>query len=85
MSNPCFELWLWLHLRPNRPFTDRHDCQRSLEREWPAFSKNDYPAAELMPLTRSACERAEGITGITADWLRAQGTEVFRLVRKLAI
>lgn len=84
MSNPCFELWLWLHLRPNRPFADRHDCQRSLEREWPAFSKNDYPAAELLASINTACERAENTTTSGTDWLRAQGTEVFKLVRKLS-
>lgn len=85
MSNPCFELWLWLHLRPNRPFSDRHDCLRNLQREWPAFSKNDYEVAELVPLVSVACERAESITQSTADWLREQGTEVSRLVRKLMV
>jgi hypothetical protein len=50
LSNPCFELWLWLHLKLNRPFFDRHDCQRSLYREWPEFIKDDYDAAMLMPL-----------------------------------
>ena len=83
MSNPCFELWLWLHLRPNRAFFDRHDCQRSLEREWPAFSKSNYPASELMSRVVEACERAENATEIGDTWLREQGTGVFRLVRLL--
>lgn len=83
MSDPCFELWLWLHLRPNRPFTDRHDCQRSLEREWPEFSKSDYPAGILMPLAQVACERAEKLTESTSEWLRSQGTEVSKFVRRL--
>jgi len=84
MSHPCFELWLWLHLRSNRPFIDRHDCQRQLEREWLQFSKSAYPAAELMPLVSTACRRAEEITAPVGELLDAQGTQVFELVRKLS-
>jgi len=85
MSNPCFELWLWLHLRANRPFNDRHDCQRQLEREWLQFSKNNYPAAELIPFMATACSRAEQITEPVHGLLEAQGTQVFELVRKLSL
>ena len=83
MSNPCFELWIWLHLRPNRSFADRHDCQRSLEREWPEFSKNCYDAASLIPKVLLACERAEGLASPDEAWPVAQGTDVFRLSRRL--
>lgn len=83
MSNPCFELWLWLHRRPSRPFTDRHDCQRSLEREWPGFSKSSYDASDLMPLVSLACERAEALLEDAGPWPQAQGSHVFRLVRQL--
>lgn len=83
MSNPCFELWLWLHLRPNRSFADRYDCQRQLEREWPKYSKCDYPAAELLPFVKIASERAEELTANSPSWPRAQGTDVFKLVRKI--
>lgn len=83
MSHPCFELWLWLHLRPNRPFNDRHDCQRRLEREWLQFSKGAYPAAELLPHVVTACSRAEEITEPFSGVLQSQGTQVFELVRRL--
>jgi len=85
MSNPCFELWLWLHLRPNRPFFDRHDCQRKLEREWFQFSKSAYPAAELIPHIAAACDRAKEITEPVDGLLRSQGTQVFELVRRLSL
>ena len=85
MSYPCFELWLWLHLRPNRPFCDRHDCQRQLEREWFQFSKSAYPAAELMPHVLTACSRAEEITEPVDGLLQSQGTQIFELVRKLSL
>jgi hypothetical protein len=84
MSFPCFELWLWLHLRPNRPFSDRHACQRQLEREWFQFSKSAYPAAELMPYVSTACSRAQEITESVNGLLRSQGTQVFELVRRLS-
>jgi hypothetical protein len=84
MSYPCFELWLWLHRRPNRPFNDRRDCERQLEREWLQFSKAAYPAGELMSNVQMACDRAERITTRLNGILASQGTQVFELVRKLS-
>lgn len=84
MSYPCFELWLWLHIRPNRPFNDRVDCQRQLEREWLQFSKNAYPARELMQDVPTACGRAAEITDAVSGILSSQGTQVFELVRRLS-
>jgi len=84
LSNPCFELWLWLHLKPNRPFSDRHDCQRCLCREWPEFAKGNYDAAMLMPHVLRACERAKELD-VTPDakWPDEQATWVYRLVERL--
>ncbi|HEV2805734.1 MAG TPA: RloB family protein [Chthoniobacterales bacterium] len=84
MSYPCFELWLWLHIRPNRPFNDRRDCQTRLAREWVQFAKNRYPAAELISKAPMACARAEEITERASGILSSQGTQVFELVRKLS-
>lgn len=84
LSNPCFELWLWLHLKPNRPFNDRHDCQRSLSREWPEFTKGDYDAAKLMPLVQVAGERAKELDEEPdKPWPDGQATRVYRLVERL--
>lgn len=84
MSNPCFELWLWLHLRPNRPFFDRHDCQRALAREWPDYAKSSYDAAALMPHVLSAISRAAELEEQPdAAWPQQQGTRVHRLVSRL--
>jgi len=84
LSNPCFELWLWLHLKPNRPFADRHDCQRSLCREWPELAKGDYDDAKLMQHMLSACERAKELdVTLDAKWPDEQATWVYRLVERL--
>ena len=84
LSNPCFELWLWLHLRPNRPFFHRHDCQRALTREWPDFAKSSYDAAALMPHVASAIARAAELEERPdAPWPEQQGTRVHQLVSRL--
>lgn len=84
LSNPCFELWLWLHLRPNRPFADRHDCQRSLCREWPEFAKGDYDAGMLMPHVQLACQRSRELdTKPDTQWPDQQATWVYRLIERL--
>ncbi|MFZ4765695.1 MAG: RloB family protein [Roseimicrobium sp.] len=84
MSNPCFELWLWLHLRPNRPFADRHDCQRSLMSEWPEFRKGDYDAGSLVSQVEIACSRAREIDEAPdTAWPVGQATRVYQLVEKL--
>ena len=46
-SNPCFELWLYLHLCDARSFNDRHDCHRGLAGVLPGYSpdtKGGYQA-----------------------------------------
>lgn len=87
LSNPCFELWLWLHLYPNRPFADRHDCSRSLQREWTGFrGKSDYDVTALLTAERleEACRRARELDAEPqAPWPREQGTRVYRLVERL--
>ena len=87
LSNPCFELWLWLHLFPNRPFADRHDCCRSLAREWPGFrTKSDFDVAALVttPRLADACRRARELdTDPTTPWPRDQATRIYHLVESL--
>lgn len=84
MSNPCFELWLWLHLRPNRSFSDRHDCQRALAREWPDYAKSSYDASILMPHVPDAISRAGELDDRPDDpWPEQQATRVYQLVEKL--
>lgn len=88
LSNPCFELWLWLHLFPNRPFADRHDCCRSLAREWPGFrTKSDFDVAALVTTQRigDACERARELdTDPSTPWPRGQATRIDQLVERLS-
>ena len=43
MSNPCFELWLWLHFADQPGMQHRHDLQRKMKQHIPNYDKHvDY-------------------------------------------
>jgi hypothetical protein len=85
VSNPCFELWLWLHLRNNRPFLDRDQCQRRLAEELAGYEKGNYDAAAL--IANGAADAVQRALALDLDpealWPKQQGTRVYRLVRSL--
>ena len=87
VSNPCFELWLFLHLRDNRPFIDRGDCQRELAKVLPGYApdkKSEYDVETLMKGVKEAIRRAQSLdTAPGQPWPRNQCTRVNRLVSKL--
>lgn len=87
MSNPCFELWLYLHLRDHCPFTDRHDCQRKLAVVLPGYSpdsKGNYETAPLLKNVNQAIGRAKKQDYSAHEmWPTGQVTHVYRLVERL--
>jgi hypothetical protein len=87
MSNPCFELWLYLHLRDHCLFTDRHDCQRKLAAVLPGYSpdsKANYAIEPLMENLAQAIERARAQdTKPHQPWPTEQVTCVYKLVERL--
>ncbi len=40
VSNPCFELWLWLHFRESPGARHRHDLQRMVRDHLPEYDKH---------------------------------------------
>ena len=43
MSNPCFELWLWLHFADQPGMQDRRDLKRMMKQHIPNYNKHvDY-------------------------------------------
>jgi hypothetical protein len=85
MSNPCFELWLYLHFAESPGLQHRHDLQKMLRRRMPSppTAKTIDPAA-LRPGIRQAILRAERLErDATQDGepTRNPTTEVFKLVR----
>jgi hypothetical protein len=85
VSNPCFELWLWLHLRDNLHFLDRQHCLRQLRRELPGYEKGNYSARGLIQGGCAlAIERAAALdVNPLQPWPRQQATRIHRLVQKL--
>ncbi|MCP5518448.1 MAG: RloB domain-containing protein [Verrucomicrobiales bacterium] len=84
LSNPCFELWLVLHRRDSSGKSCAQ-LQAILEDELGAYRKNGYDAEKLKPGIEDAITRARRIdTPAQEPWPRADGTQVYRLVQKLA-
>jgi hypothetical protein len=89
VSNPCFELWLFLHLQNNRHFVDRHHCQRELGKICKSYrsnGKSGYDAKSLMAAITKAIQRAKVLDVHPKDfWPKNQATRVYILVEKLLI
>lgn len=84
LSNPCFELWLWLHVQPNRAFASAEHCRRAVSTHYPDWSRLQPRAARLIALTAPrAIERARRIDRPEDPWPKSQSTRVFRLVEYL--
>ncbi|MCB1098863.1 MAG: RloB domain-containing protein [Verrucomicrobiae bacterium] len=85
MSNPCFELWLYLHLRENKMFADRRDCLRSLGEIWPEYKKSGYDPGYVRDGIADAIRRAKDLEEDAPGgepWPTGQGTHVYRLIEK---
>jgi len=84
VSNPCFELWLYLHLKDNRLFSTRQDCQKELQKIFFGYSKADFDLSLLRPRVTDAIRRAQSLDENLSDpWPQKQGTRVYQLIQKL--
>jgi hypothetical protein len=83
ISNPCFEIWLWAHVRE---FADAPlvcaDLERELKTLVPRFSKTNLDPTMFHPHMSVARERAR-----TADdgarWPAPRSTQVYRLLDEI--
>lgn len=84
VSNPCFELWLWLHLRDNRGFIDRQQLKRELKKIMPDFDGSSYDAAAFIATAADAVARARQLEqNPQHSWPRNQSTRLYLLVEKI--
>ncbi len=99
MSNPCFEIWLVLHLKNLSEFTEEE--QASIFENAKIGNKNyiDILVSELqggyrgynkrpnpniyLPLTKTAIERAKSIDNLKDDYPKSIGTHLYKLIEKL--
>ncbi|MEO7331717.1 MAG: RloB family protein [Minicystis sp.] len=85
VSNPCFELWLLLHLRSEvAEIRCCDDCAFALRATLGAYNKSrldmdQFPRA----LVESALQRAAAVDDAGERWPTTTGSHVHRLVRRL--
>ncbi|HMO03760.1 MAG TPA: RloB family protein [Kiritimatiellia bacterium] len=87
LSNPCFELWLYLHLRNMRAFSGRHDCQNKLAGILPGYQpdkKGGYEEEALRKGVHDAVRRAELLDTTPNEPVPPEyATRVYCLMREL--
>lgn len=99
MSNPCFEIWLVLHLKNLSEFSKEE--QELIYENAKIGNKNhiDILIAQLqggdrgynkrpnpdiyLPLTKTAIERAKSIDNLKEDYPKSIGTHLYKLIEKL--
>jgi hypothetical protein len=98
MSNPCFEIWLILHLKDIREFGDDEKA-KMLENKKISNSKNyiDRLLSEIqgrgynkrpnprifLPLTKTAISRAKELDDENLEYPKQLGTHIYKLIVKL--
>lgn len=98
MSNPCFEIWLILHLKDINEF-DEEEKVKIMSNEKISNSKNyiDKVLSEIqgrgynkipnprifLPLTKVAIGRAKELDNENQDYPKQLGTHIHKLIEKL--
>ncbi len=98
MSNPCFEIWLILHLKDVKEFSDE-EIAKILENKKISSSKNhiDKVLGDIqgrgynkrpnpkvfLPKTQIAIEQAKNLDADKEDYPTNIGTHVYKLVEKI--
>lgn len=100
MSNPCFEIWLLLHLKDMNEFNNE-EIMKIIANEKISNSKNyiDLVLSEILgrgynkrpnpqlflPLTKIAIRRAKDIDYENLDYPISLGTHIYKLIEKLMV
>jgi len=86
VSNPCFELWLWLHFKDSPGARHRYDLQRMLREFLPGYDKHlefDQVSAGIADATRRA-RRLDEYAQEEGEAGRNPSTDVYRLTDSIA-
>ena len=99
MSNPCFELWLLLHLEDVRKYDEQTATELAENRKNKAgvtwlkkrmrdllgsYSESSYDATTLLPHVPAAMEIARDLDVNPADrWPQTIGTRVYKLMESI--
>lgn len=81
VSNPCIELWLWLHFAEQPGMRHRHDIQEMIKQHIPGYDKHveysDYEAG--YDAARQRAERLDSQAELAGEPWRNPSTGVWRL------
>ena len=84
VSNPCFELWLLLHvLEVATSFGDAAEVNNALAAALGGYNKTNIPTTALIPHVRTAIVRARCLDEGDGGWPQTTGTQVHFLVSQL--
>lgn len=98
VSNPCFELWLLLHIEDIATYNDEDMealamnkktkgqtwLKRRMRELTGHYQESNYDAMALLPYIQSAIERAEKLDTSTKDrWPQGVGTRVYLLAKSI--
>ena len=99
VSNPCFELWLLLHIEDGATYdkeqmealsknkkvnTQNTWLKKRLKDLTGHYRESDYDATELLPHINTAIERAEKLDTVPTDrWPQRVGTRVYLLAKSI--
>lgn len=85
VSNPCFELWLLLHVRDvKEQLASATDVAVALKNDLGSYNKTKVPADRLVPHVQVAILRAASLdVGVVGGWPQSTGTQVHLLAEAL--
>jgi RloB-like protein len=87
VSNPCFELWLWLHLADvEMSLTTCTQLEAALKAAVGGYNKSNVPTDAFHPNIEIAIQRAKGLPGSAVQPVPAfPGTHVYELMERILI
>jgi hypothetical protein len=87
VSNPCFELWLYLHVAecPLDKDITSNMMEKMLRNKLGSYNKTNLDIEKFQGLVKVACERARKLdTKPTDRWPQTIGTHVYRLIDEIS-
>ena len=84
VTNPCFELWLLLHVADAPvPVESAEQLVKALQVACGGYSKTNIPIGVLMPGVRAALARAAKLDTGSAGWPQSTGSQLPLLITQL--
>ncbi len=86
VSNPCFELWLYLHLGdidPDRNLSPK-EMEELLRKKAGSYSRSNLKVEDFQPFIQEAVKRAKALhTNLEERWPSKTGTYVYLVVEEI--